>query len=166
MEAFVADAGDNAPEVDPLRRELEELKLRNLRLLADYDNQRRRMQREHEAAHHEGRRAALLPLLHVVDSLERALAAGSIDREFFDGVAATHRQFLAALREAGAEPVETIGLPLDPKAHEAVGTIRTDDVEPGIIVDEVRRGWRLGTELLRPAQVQIAAPPETPDPWR
>src|SRR5207302_3696014 len=93
---------------------------RHLRLLAEFDNYRRRTAKEHEAARREGRRAALLPLLPVLDSLERALATGSTDRDFYDGVAATHRLFLAALREAGAEPIESVGQPFGSNLHVAV----------------------------------------------
>ena len=164
----VPEPDDQAVEVDeiePLRRALEEERQRNLRLLAEFDNFRRRVTREQEVARREGRRAALLPLLPVVDTLERALATGSVDPDFYQGVAATHRLFLAALREAGAEPVESVGQPFDPKVHEAVSTVPAAGVEPGTVVQEVRRGWRLGDELLRPAQVVVATSPEVA-PWR
>ena len=140
---------------------------RHLRLLAEFDNYRRRTAKEHEAARREGRRAALLPLLPVLDSLERALATGSTDRDFYDGIAATHRLFLAALREAGAEPIASVGQPFDPNLHEAVAAVPADDeVAPGTVVREVRRGWRLGDELLRPAQVVVATAEEPADRWR
>jgi molecular chaperone GrpE len=155
-------AGD---EVDRLRRALDEEQQRTLRVLADLDTIRRRAAREHEAARREGRRAALLPLLPVLDTLERALAAGSTDRAFYDGVAATHRLFLGALREAGAEPIESVNRPFDPTVHEAVATVLADQVEPGTVVRELRRGWRLGDELLRPAQVVVAAARDAGDAW-
>ena len=140
---------------------------RHLRLLAEFDNYRRRTAKEHEAARREGRRAALLPLLPVLDSLERALATGSTDRDFYDGVAATHRLFLAALREAGAEPIESVGQPFDPNLHEAVAAVPADgEVASGTVAREVRRGWRLGDELLRPAQVVVATAEEPADRWR
>ena len=140
---------------------------RHLRLLAEFDNYRRRTAKEHEAARREGRRAALLPLLPVLDSLERALATGSTDRDFYDGVVATHRLFLAALREAGAEPIESVGQPFDPNLHEAVAAVPADgEVAPGTVAREVRRGWRLGDELLRPAQVVVATAEEPADRWR
>ena len=140
---------------------------RHLRLLAEFDNYRRRTAKEHEAARREGRRAALLPLLPVLDSLERALATGSTDRDFYDGVAATHRLFLAALREAGAEPIESVGQPFDPNLHDAVAAVTADgEVAPGTVAREVRRGWRLGDELLRPAQVVVATAEEPADRWR
>jgi molecular chaperone GrpE len=140
---------------------------RHLRLRADFENFRRRAAKDYESAHREGRRTALLPLLPVLDSLERALQAGSTDREFYDGVEATHRLFLAALREAGAKPIETVGQPFDPTVHEAVAAVPADGgVTPGTVVREVRRGWRLDDELLRPAQVVVASAEEPADQWR
>lgn len=154
-------------EVERLRHALEEAERRSLRLLADLDNVRRRAAREQEGARQEGRRAALLPLLPVLDAFERALAAGSTDPDFYEGVAAIHRLFLNALRQAGAEPVESVGRPFDPRVHEAVATVPPDGVAPGVVAREVRRGWRLGEDLLRPAQVVVATtPPEADRPWR
>lgn len=155
-----------AEDVERLRQALEEQRQQNLRLLADFDNLRRRMSRETEASREDARRAALLPLLGVLDTLERALAAGSTDPDFYEGVGATHRLFLNALREAGAVPVETVGQPFDPKIHEAVATVPSDEAAPGTVAREVRRGWRLGDGLLRPAQVVVTTVPEPARPWR
>jgi len=161
-----AERGVTADEVERLRRALDEAQGRHLRLRADFDNLRRRSAREQEAARQEGRRVALGPLLDVLDALERALKAGSTDRDFYEGVAATHRLFINALREAGAEPMETVGRPFDPNVHEAVATVPSDGRAPGTVAREVRRGWRLGDSLLRPAQVVVVAPRETADQWR
>ena len=139
---------------------------RHLRLLAEFENFRRRAAKEHEAARREGRRSALLPLLAVLDTFERALGAGSADPDFYEGVAATHRLFLDALREAGAAPIESVGRPFDPNVHEAVATAPADGVPPGTVAREVRRGWQLGNELLRPAQVVVAAAEEPANQWR
>jgi molecular chaperone GrpE len=163
------DAGRRAvqdDEVERLRHALNEEQQRHLRLRADFDNVRRRASRELEAAHRDGQRAALLPLLPVLDSFELALAAGSTDPDFYEGVAATHRLFVKALHEAGADPVESVGRPFDPKVHEGVATMPSGNAEPGTVVREIRRGWRLGNELLRPAQVVVAAPREEFDSWR
>ncbi len=166
------DGAERAIEVENLERALAEEKQavadekqRTLRALADFDNLRRRVARDNEMARGEARRAALLPLLAVLDTLERALAAGSRDHSFYQGVAATHRLFLNALREAGADPIETVGRPFDPNVHEALGTAPADGVEPGTVAREVRRGWRLGDGLLRPAQVVVASE-EPGDSWR
>jgi molecular chaperone GrpE len=165
-EAEVGPPAVQDDEVERLRRALDEERDRHLRLRADFDNVRRRASRELEAARRDGQRAALLPLLPVLDSLERALAAGSTDPNFYEGVAATQRLFVKALREAGADPIESVGASFDPRLHEAITTVPSGDVEPGTVVGEIRRGWRLGDELLRPAQVAVAARPEESAPWR
>jgi molecular chaperone GrpE len=160
VDAPATGTGARAGPADDAARE------RHLRLRADFDNLRRRAAREREAGQLEGRRAALTPLLPVLDTLERALQAGSTDPAFYDGVAATHRLFIQALRNAGAEPIESVGRPFDPKVHEAVAMVPADGWQPGTVAREVRRGWRLGDTLLRPAQVVVVAPREPVDPWR
>jgi molecular chaperone GrpE len=148
--------------VEELQRALDEERNRNLRLRADFDNLRKRGLSEQEAARRAGHRAALVPMLPVLDALERALDAGSTDSVFYEGVASTLRLLEAALREAGAEPVESLGLPFDPRAHEAVDTTVAADVPAGTVVRELRRGWRRGDDLLRPAQVVVAGREDTP----
>ncbi len=141
-------------------------KEKNVRLLADFDNYRRRVAREQSSMGDEGRREVLRAMLPVFDTLERALEVGSIDGEFFDGVAATGRMFLEALNAAGAEPVPSVGQPFDPRVHEVVEALPHDTAEEGTVVRELRRGFRLGDELLRPAQVGVARSPEAAGPWR
>jgi molecular chaperone GrpE len=149
---------DVADEVASLHNALEEEKQRNLRLRADFDNLRKRAAREGLAAEAEGRRRALRVILPVIDAFERALAAGSSDAAFYDGVRSTHRLLLAALTEAGAEPIEALGRPFDPRVHDAISYEPSAMDEPGTVMRELRRGWRLGNELIRPAEVVVAAP--------
>jgi molecular chaperone GrpE len=163
MNATKADTGDGAVVADDLERlrlTLEEEQQRNFRLLADLGNVRRRAASDRDLAWQGGRRAALLPLLPVLDTLERALATGSTDPHFYQGVAATFRLFTNALLEAGAEPLDSVGQPFDAALHEAVEAVQADGVEPGTVTREVRRGWRRGGELLRPAQVIVATTPD------
>ena len=86
--------------------------------------------------------------------------------DFYEGVAATHWLFVSALRKAGAGPVESVGRPFDPKIHKAITMLPSDGVPPGTVGRELRRGWRLGEELLRPAQIVVATSPETARSWR
>ena len=161
-----AATGETAGELERAERALEDERQRTLRLRADFENYRRRAQGEQEMARQVGARAALLPLLPVVDAIERALEAGSTDPMFYEGVVSTERLLLAALREAGAEPFESVGRPFDPRLHEAVATTGSDRAEPGTVVRETLRGWRLGEELLRPAQVVVVAPTRPAEPPR
>ncbi len=157
---------DGAAAPSPDADEVERLRQANLRLLADFENLRRRQAREGEAAGRAGRRAVLLALLPVLDTLERALATGSTDPKFYAGVAATQRLFERALREAGVEPIESLHQPFDPSLHEAIATVDTDEAEPGTVVREEQRGWRMGDEVVRPARVVVASSPEAAAPWR
>jgi molecular chaperone GrpE len=157
---------DTTADVGALRRELDEQRDRYLRLRADLDNFHRRAAAQHATAHREGRRMALAPILPVLDALERALATGSTDADFYEGVAAIHRMFLDALRSAGVEPLESEARPFDPAVHEAVATTPPDGQTPGTVAREVRRGYRLDGDLLRPAQVVVVASEEAPDRWR
>ena len=152
------ELADDQRELDQLRRSLEEERDRHVRLRADFENFRRRVARQNGAEHTKGRRESILPLLEVVDSFEHALEHGSSDEVFLAGIGAIHRKLMTALREAGAEPMETVGRPFDPKLHEVVATQPVEGAEPQTVVRDVRRGWRLGGDLLRPAQVIVAVP--------
>ena len=157
-----------ADEVERLRRPSTRSEQRHLRLLADFDNLAagRRASRRPRAAKGSARRCS--PLLPVLDTLERALAAGSTDPDFYEGVAATHRLFIDGPARGGRRARSRASASRStPNVHEAVATVPAESVEPGTVVREVRRGWRLGDELLRPAQVVVAAPREAAaDPWR
>jgi molecular chaperone GrpE len=168
MGAAAADQDDRDASdatVERLRQALDDVAQRHLRLCADLDGFLRRSAQEREAARRAGQRAALLPVLPVLDTLERALAAGASDPGFYEGVAEIQRLFARALREAGAETVQSVGRPFDPRVHEAVATLPSDGVDPGTVAREVRRGWRIGDEVLRSAQVVVASHPERAQPW-
>jgi molecular chaperone GrpE len=146
----------NEMDNPPCTRELEEERARTRRVVADFINFRRRTEGERDAVRRDGARAVLLPLLSVLDDFERALATPSSDRPFYEGVASIHRLFVGALREARAEPIDSVGEPFDPTIHEAVATIPAEGPETDIVVREERRGWRLEGQLLRPARVVVA----------
>jgi len=159
VEVSAPGAGTRAVEADDAAER------RYLQLRADFESLRRRSAGEREAGLLEGLRAALTALLPVLDTLDHALRAGSTDPAFYEGVAATHRLFIQALRDAGADPIESVGRPFDPNVHEAVAMVPFNSGQPGTVAREIRRGWRLGDTLLRPAQVVVIAPREA-DPWR
>ena len=155
-DALDAESQDGENEPARLRNELAAQRQANLRLRADLANLQRRASQARESAAQSGRGAAVLALLPALDALDLALAAGSVDTEFYNGVASTRRVFLSALASFGALPIETALRPFDPHLHEAVSTVMHDDVAPGTIVDQVRRGFMLGTDVLRPAQVIVS----------
>ena len=150
-----ADAPDN---LEALRLERDELQDRLLRTAAEFDNYRKRTDRERRELTDAVGADFIRDVLPVVDDLERALAAaeGSTDLALRSGVELIHRQLLEALRRRGAEPIESIGRDFDPAWHEALASEPAGDRRDGEIIDEIRRGYRLGARLLRPALVKVA----------
>ncbi len=134
---------------------------RYLRLLAEFDNYRRRSARERDAAFETGAADLARPLLPVLDNLERALAhSDGVPEAWLEGMKLTMRQFKDALKSSGVEPVEPVGQPFDPRFHEALTSVVTDSVPAGHVMEVVTRGYRLGDRVLRPAQVVVAQEPD------
>ncbi len=144
-------------EVERLRDELKREREMRLRALADFDNFRKRVEREREAASRAGQRQVMLPLLEAMDDFDRALAhAEESPESLVEGLRAVHRRLEHALAAQGVELIESVGQQFDPALHEAVATIESDDGESGAVLDELSRGYRWGDELLRPARVRVA----------
>ena len=145
-----------------LRQERDDLYDRLLRTTAEFDNYRKRTERERRE-HSEFVAADLIrDLLPLVDDLERALSA-PVDSAvpqiatYRNGIELIHRQFLEILKRRGVEPLDVVGVKFDPEWHEAIGHEAVDGAAEGHITTEVRRGYRLGSRLLRPAMVKVAA---------
>ncbi len=131
---------------------------RHLRLLADFENLRRRAERERIEMARTASLELVRRLLPVLDSLERALAAPATpgsDEAFRGGVALIHHQLCDELRREGLRAVESVGATFDPNVHEAVATDGAADVPVGTVVGELQRGYFFGDRLLRPARVRV-----------
>jgi len=149
------------PEIDTLRREIADLRDRSLRTLADFDNFRKRAERERQ----EVRRYALLePLrefLPIADNLERALSAGGSAEDLKRGVELILRQMQELLRRFGVREVSADGEAFNPMVHEAVARTESDQVTMPTVTETLVRGYTLHDRLLRPAMVKVAVPPES-----
>ncbi len=159
----VHSAAGATPEQDEIRRLLEErdrLNDRLLRSLADFDNYRKRMQKELGEAHSLALAETLRALLPVLDSFERALAAGGGAEELRKGVELMARQFQDGARRLGLEPIASLGEPFDPHWHEAIEAVERKDVADNTVIEELQRGYRLKDRLLRPAMVKVARNPK------
>ncbi len=150
--------GDPDPDVTPLQRERDELYDRLLRLTAEFDNFRKRTERERRE-HAEWAAADLLgDVLAVLDDVERALTVPSPAeaKPYRDGVELIHKQLVDLVRKRGVKPIDTTGHTFDPALHQAVAYDESPGAADGEILDELRRGYRLGERLLRPAMVRVA----------
>lgn len=153
-------AAEDNDEVAMLRQEIADLRDRTMRTLADFDNFRKRSERERQ----ELRRYALLEpmreLLTVADNLDLALSAQGSADDLKRGVEMIQRQMLELLRRFGVTEVAAVGQPFDPTLHEAVSREESAEVKAPTVVAELRRGYRMHDRLLRPSMVKVAVPPE------
>jgi molecular chaperone GrpE len=145
---------------DTLQRERDDLYDRLLRASAEFDNYRKRVERERRDLIDAAAADIVRDLLPVVDDFDRALAAPAPPSSNNDalrrGVELIHRRLLEVLRARGVEPFDSVGQIFDPVWHEGVATEPVGSHQDGEIVAELRRGYRLNGKLLRPAQVKVA----------
>jgi molecular chaperone GrpE len=152
------ELSDAGPGVAELQAELAELRDRSVRTLADFENYRRRSDREREDQRRYAVSEVVRELLPVVDNLERALAAGGTVEDLKQGVDLTLRQFKDLLRQRGVAEVQAEGEPFDPALHEAVAREEDAGVTVPTVTAELQRGYTLNGRLLRPALVRVAMP--------
>jgi molecular chaperone GrpE len=146
-----------------LQQNLDELKDRHLRKLAEFDNMRKRAEREKSEYFRHALANFLIDLFPIADSFDRALAHSANEEREGDlgqGVAMIRKQFDELFRKYGVSEVDTSGL-FDPNVHEAVATEPTSEVPKDTIVDVLRRGYFLNDKLVRPALVKVAVPSES-----
>jgi len=160
MNVAAGEAGAGAE--NPLQQERDELRDRLLRTAAEFDNYRKRTDRERRDSHDFITTDILRDLLPIVDDLERALAAPADLANnpelaaFHQGVTLIHRQWMDLLRKRGVEALDVVGQPFNPEWHEAVADEPAHGRPDGEITAELRRGYRIGSKLLRAAVVRVA----------
>ena len=144
-------------EIERLQEGLRLERDRTLRTLADFKNYRRRIERDGSKLAEEGKRGIILPLLDIIDDMEKAMQwADDTEKPLVKGMRLIHRKSLALLETQGVQPFESVGTPFNHDLHEAVAMTKHQASEPGTVVDELRRGYLWNKELLRPAQVRVA----------
>lgn len=154
------DAGGNGRTESPekLSEENEQLRDRMLRLQADFDNFRKRQLRERTETVRRATEHLMLELLPVCDHLEMALEAAERQNDpLAEGVKLVFEQLRQVLERASLQAVEADGVEFDPNLHEAVAHIPSEEVPENHIIQQTRRGYRLGEKLLRPAQVVVSS---------
>lgn len=145
-------------EVARLRREIADLRDRSVRTLADFDNFRKRSERERQDLKKYALVEPLRDFLEIVDNLDLALAAAGSADDLKRGVEMIHRQMLDLLRRMGVQELSALGQPFDPALHEAVSRDEDPSVKAPTVTGEMRRGYRLHDRLLRPAMVKVSVP--------
>lgn len=160
IEEAEREGEDSAPDVERMEREIAELRDLSARTLADFDNYRKRADRERQEIRRYALMEPLRDLLEVVDNLERAVAAGGSADDLKQGVELTLRQLGEVLRRHGVQPVPAEGRPFDPTIHEAVSRQDSAQVDEPTVAAELQKGYTLHERLVRPARVVVAVPAE------
>ncbi len=151
-------------ELTMVNAERQELLERVTRVYADFENFRKRVEREKSRTFQGLAGDVARNLLPVLDNLQRAVEAQSSVqgseseefRHFLNGVELIHRQLTEVLESLGLKPVDTVGLPFNPHVHEAVATEYSEQLDRDTVVEEVVRGYHIGDTLLRPAMVRVS----------
>ncbi|WP_053219117.1 nucleotide exchange factor GrpE [Virgibacillus senegalensis] len=158
------DAGEQetdqqaAQEIEALKKEKDEVYQRLLRIQAEYDNFRKRTQKEKEADLKYKSQTLVTELLPVVDNFERALDTVPDDETaagFVDGIKMVYRQLKDALEKEGVEEIKTEGEVFDPTVHQAVMQVEDDQYESNVVVQELQKGYLLKDRVIRPAMVKV-----------
>ena len=165
----VAELVATRAELKRLETEVKELREGLARRQADFENYRKRMERERSETYNRVVADIATKLLPVLDNLKRALETeASVEasesdefRHFLSGVDLIHKQLNGVLDAFGVKPIMAEGEQLDPHLHEAVVTEATDDYEPDTVMQEIVRGFRLGDKLIRPSLVKVAIKNDT-----
>lgn len=149
-------------DLDALLSERDEYLELAKRTKADFENFRKRMTSDVQAAGARGKAEVLRDVLPVLDDLERAIEAAGLDPEgdsddgLAHGVLLVFRSLREALSRHGIEAVDPTGEKFDPNLHEALSAQPADGVESGVVVETMQKGYRLGEQLIRPARVVVA----------
>ena len=148
---------DAPAETERLKEELTREHDMYLRALADFENYRRRVERDRSIVTRTGKREIILPLLDVLDGFERALNhMNDAPPAVSQGLQALQRQLQGVLEAQGVTALKSLGETFNPEVHDAVGSVKSEEVESGAVAEELQRGYRWGDDVLRPARVRVA----------
>ena len=158
----ITPESETEDEVARLTNELEDVRDLARRKHAEFDNYRKRIERERSEFVNHAAAELVNDILPVLDNLERALEApdAGTDDRFREGIEIVRRQFRDILRRAGLNEVEALGMDFDPHVHEAVGRVETTDHREGEILEVYQKGYFFKDRMLRPALVNVAQRPQ------
>ena len=146
-------------ERDQLAMEKADLQDRYLRLQAEFQNARRRAEKDRGEFAEYAATEAVRALLPIVDDFERALKSESAGKEYAKGMELIYQRLFESLKKLGLEPMESAGQPFDPHMHHAVEMVESEDKPDHTVLEEYQRGYNFKGRLLRPAMVRVAVEP-------
>lgn len=150
-----------AKERDQLANEKMDAEDRLLRLQAEFQNARRRAEKDRAEFVEYAATEAVRALLPIVDDFERALKIETADKEYAKGMELIYQRLFESLKKLGLEPIESAGLAFNPHVHHAVEMVETEETADNTVIDEYQRGYNFKGRLLRPAMVRVAVEPSS-----
>ncbi|NLD87668.1 MAG: nucleotide exchange factor GrpE [Clostridiales bacterium] len=154
-EETVKETPVEVDEATKLIEELSDTKDKYLRLAAEYDNFRKRSQRERDSIYNDAVAATVKQFIPVLDNLERALAATS-DEATRKGIELTHKQFIDTLAKLGVKEIPALGETFDPNVHNAVMHIEDETIDEHTVIEVFEKGYIMGDRVIRYSMVKVA----------
>jgi len=154
----VEEATEEVDELTLAKQQIEEEQDKLIRLRADFENYKRRVQLDKAADYKYRAQSVLTDILPVLDNFERALTVDTTSEEaasLVKGVDMVYRTLLEAVKKEGLEPIEAEGVAFDPNFHQAVMQEQDDSKESGIVLQELQKGYKLKDRVLRPSMVKV-----------
>jgi len=153
---LASEVTDLTAERDQLVREKAELQDRVLRLQAEFDNFRKRSERDRSEFSQYAGMETIREILPVLDNFDIALKTETQDKHYSKGVEMIHQRMVESLKKLGLEPIETAGEKFDPHIHQAIEQVQTSEAPDHTVLSEFQRGYRFKGKLLRPSMVKVA----------
>jgi molecular chaperone GrpE len=160
-ESLPAGDGSIAEQMQKLVAEKQDLQNTLVRRQADFENYRKRVERERQQERHRGAEVLIEQVLPVLDAFDRALKTqdSSASAEYRKGFELIRTQLWSALAKQGLQPIESVGKPFDPHLHHAIENVPTAEQPEGTVIGEMQTGYMFHDRVLRPAMVRVASTP-------
>lgn len=156
LEEQVEETAETPSETDSLKEQLSQLNEKYVRMLAEYDNFRKRSQKEKDAIYPRATADTVEKFLPIIDNFERAMSAPCADETFKKGMDMIFQSFMNTLKSLNVEMIGEAGETFDPQLHNAVMHIEDDKYGENEIVMVLQKGYRIGDRVVRYAMVQVA----------
>ena len=147
-------------KADAYKEKIEQLEDRVMRQMAEFENFRKRTDKEKQAMFETGAKSIVEKILPVVDNFERGLATVSpenMEDPFVDGMNRVYKQLLTELESAGVKPIEAVGKEFDPNLHNAVMQVESEEYESGIVAQELQKGYNFRDSVVRQSMVYVVS---------
>lgn len=152
----ISEYNDTASKIDEIESALEETKDKYLRLMAEYDNYRKRTAKEKTETYNNAVSDSVTEILPVIDTFEMALKTECSDESFKMGVEKIYNMFRKSLEKLGVTEIEALGKEFDPNLHNAIKQVEETDYAENYVCEVFQKGYRLGKKVIRHSMVAVA----------